>query len=103
MRRWLFAGSLIAALAGAAAAQPAPDPPPPPRDARDDAGWRLYHEAFAALLRGQRTEARRLTAQLQREHAGHPAAALVEGASLAVEPPAPRGRREEPTSGATAE
>ncbi len=118
MRRWLLAGCLSAVLAGAAAAQPAPEAPqpapdappqppprpqPPLREARDDAGWRLYHDAFDAMLRGKREEAIELTARLRREHAEHPAVALVEGSSLAVDAPRARDRREEPTSGATAE
>jgi hypothetical protein len=122
----LFAGCLIAAGAGVAAAQPpepqptrepapppqqapsAPPPasPPPAYEARDDAAWRLYHEAFGALLQGKRRRAGALAARLRREHAGHPAAALVDASPLALAGARGWGgqeSREEPTSGATAE
>jgi hypothetical protein len=128
----LFAGCLIAAAAGAAAAQPAPDAPapapdapagppttpappaepPPPKstlpslyEARDDAAWQLYHDAFGALLQGKRTRAERLAARLGRDHAGHPAAELVARSPLALAA-AERDRRvgrEAPTQGASAE
>jgi len=109
-----FAGCLIAAATGAAIAQPAepPAPPPPAADAppaeppaepaadaapaeppappqqpqapRVDTGWQLYHEAFGALLEGKRGRAARLAARLRREHAGHPATALVAASPLAL-------------------
>lgn len=100
----LFAGCLIAAGAGVAAAQPGPEPRPPPAyEARDDAAWRLYHEAFGALLQGKHRRAAALAARLRREHAGHPAAALVDASPLALAGAGGRASREEPTSGATAE
>lgn len=61
----------------------APRPLPPPAEARDDAGWQLYHQAFAALARGDRRGARALVAQLARELPGHPATrAATAGVSL---------------------
>jgi hypothetical protein len=75
---------------------------PEPRAKRNDAGWRLYHGAFEALLRGKRNQAKALAARLRREHAGHPAAAMLDSSPLAVR--RSRGaHREEPTSSATAE
>jgi hypothetical protein len=133
-----FAGCLIAAAAGVAVAQPqpvpigpAPAPPPQPEapppqpeappqpqqlspagEVRNDAAWRLYHDAFGALLQGKRKRATELAAKLRREHAGHPAAAMVASSPLALgglgEPSGPGGRprrpvREEPSSSANAE
>jgi hypothetical protein len=96
----LFAGCLIAVGAGVAAAQPQPQPG---YEARDDAAWQLYHEAFGALLQGKPRRAAALAARLRREHAGHPAAALVDASPLALAGAGGRASREEPTSGAAAE
>lgn len=130
--RLILACVIVAAGAGAAGAQPtqpaqptpdaaapapapptppAPDPPlPAPRstvyEARDDAAWKLYHEAFGELVRGRRERATELLARLQREHPGHPATALAGRAPLAIGREAARlkrKRREEATSGASAE
>jgi hypothetical protein len=60
--------------------------PPAALDPRSDAGWQLYHEAFGALLAGNRRRAGELAATLQREHAGHPAAQLSARADLGVAP-----------------
>jgi hypothetical protein len=122
----IFAGCLIAAATGAAAAQPAPPQPQqpappadaqpaepgqsqavvPPQTARSDAGWQLYHEAFGALLERKRKRAASLAAKLRREHAGHPAVALVASSPLALAGAGGQRRdapREEPTPGAIAE
>ena len=56
----------------------------PAADPRDDAGWRLYHDAFGALLEGRRRRALGIVARLRREHAGHPASALIESSPLSV-------------------
>jgi hypothetical protein len=103
------------ASAGSAAAQPAPAadpipptaaPAPPAPEARDDAAWRLYHEAFAALLDGKRKRAADLVVKLQREHAGHPAAVRIASSPLGapgVLAEIRARRREQPSSGATSE
>ena len=92
-----------------------PAPPAEPRppeltlpslyEARDDAAWQLYHDAFGALLRGKRTRAGRLAARLGRDHAGHPAAELVARSPLALAAAGPERRagREAPSQGASAE
>ena len=92
------------AWAGVAAAQP--PPAEPPAEAREGVAWKLYHEAFTALLEGRRKRAAGLVAKLQREHAGHPAAVLAVASPLGVAGAVDqlrRPRREEPTSGASAE
>ena len=81
--------------------EPEPEAPPLTPVKRNDAGWRLYHQAFEALLQGKRRQASSLAARLRREHAGHPAVAMVDSSPLAVR--RSRARREEPTSAATAE
>ncbi len=92
--------------------QPAPPAQPQPPEltlpslyeARADAAWQLYHDAFGALLQGKRTRAARLAARLGRDHAGHPAAELVARSPLAL---AAAGREsaagESPTANASAE
>ncbi|MEO8704575.1 MAG: hypothetical protein ABI867_31260 [Kofleriaceae bacterium] len=85
--------------------EPAPPPPPPPRvDARDDAGWQLYHAAFAALMDHARGKARGLTAQLVHDYPGHPATLAIESAreDLGVTDK-PRVEIEKPSKGARAE
>ena len=68
----------VLANAGNAMAQPgAPSPPMASIDVRDDAGWALYHEVFAALTRDDRKTARVLAARLVRELPEHPAAVIV--------------------------
>ena len=92
----------------------APQPEPAPAaDPRSDAGWQLYHDAFDALLHGQRARARDLATQLVREYPQHPATRLVQAAALGAgpgvvdtyEPPAPPAGPiiEKPTRGARAE
>src|SRR5256885_2190601 len=85
----------IAGVAGfmrAAAAQPAPESPAAATqvtaaaDPRSDAAWQLYHDAFAALMRGESARARELASALLRDHPDHPAARLVRGAQLGLAP-----------------
>jgi len=107
-------------LARLAAAQPVPDATPavapqaepvaPTVDARDDAGWRLYHDAFDALMNGKRAHARELASRLIRSYPGHPAIKLVDGAGIgdapgqADTPKPPEGPIvEKPSRGARAE
>jgi hypothetical protein len=96
---WLFA------CVGVAAAQPVPDSPPPEPeppivapeptppappapviDPRTDPAWSLYHQVFAALVRGQRARARDLVSALLRDHPGHAATSLVRGSELGAGP-----------------
>lgn len=72
------------APAGGAPGGQAPAGPASAVAPRDDAGWQLYHDAFGALLEGRRRRALSLVARLRREHAGHPASALIDGSPLAV-------------------
>ncbi|HEY6179659.1 MAG TPA: hypothetical protein VIX73_34630, partial [Kofleriaceae bacterium] len=60
---------------GTAAAQPAES-----ADPRSDAAWQLYHDAFAALMRGESTRARELASALLRDYPDHAATRLVRGA-----------------------
>lgn len=84
---------------------PQQTPVAPPQAARDDAGWQLYHDAFGALLAGKRRRAATLAARLRREHAEHPATALVASSPLALVGAGGQwdAPREEPTPGAIAE
>lgn len=79
-------------------------------DTRDDAGWQLYHDTFAALLNRERNRARTLAARLLREYPGHPATRSIEyareslgidGGTLATD--RPRSLEEAPSSSARAE
>jgi len=88
---------------GTAAAQPAES-----ADPRSDAAWQLYHDAFAALMRGESTRARELASALLRDYPDHAATRLVRGAHLglapgAVDEPSPPEPRDPPSSGARAE
>lgn len=103
-----------------ARAQPVPEATPAvapqteaPADPRSDAGWQLYHDAFDALLHGQRARARDLATRLVRDYPQHPATKLVQAAALGAgpgvvdtyEPPAPPAGPiiEKPSRGARAE
>ncbi|MBX3154672.1 MAG: hypothetical protein KF773_01645 [Deltaproteobacteria bacterium] len=109
--RTAIACAVLLALASPARADDAPpaDPPPaaaPQIDARDDRGWVLYHAAFDALLRGERTRARMLAQSLSRDFAAHPATSLVQRTELLGGPAAfdrPIARGERPSRGARAE
>jgi len=101
-------------MTGAPDVAPAPAEPVPGstwqapalHEGRDDAGWQLYHETFRALLEGKRKRATGLAAKLRREHAGHPATALVVSSPLGVTGGASgvrRAVREEPSASANAE
>lgn len=123
---------MLCSIAGlqAAGAQPAPvaSPPPPAAsasppdaspptvagplaaDARSDAGWQLYHDAFAALMQGERARASELASALLRTHPEHPATHLVRSAQLGLAPGGlgeplepPGGGRESPSRNARAE
>jgi hypothetical protein len=77
-------------------------------DARSDAAWQLYHDAFTALMHGEQTRARNLASALLRDHPEHPATQLVRGAHLglapgAVDQPQSREVRETASRGARAE
>jgi hypothetical protein len=119
----------IAGLQAAGAQPPATSPPPPPAasaappaasppavagpvaaDARSDAGWQLYHDAFAALMQGERARASELASALLRTHPEHPATRLVRSAPLGLAPgglgeplEAPGGGGEGPSRNARAE
>jgi hypothetical protein len=134
--RWTVAAVCAFGVVHAAAAEPAPTPRPPAApaspaagappanldarpdaavDPRSDAVWQLYHEVFAALMRGERTRARELATTLLRDHPDHPATRLVRSAQLGLAPgavddhgdaPERRDRRdgrETPSRGARAE
>lgn len=88
---------------------PAAPLPLPAPDPRTDAAWQLYHDAFAALLQGDKQRSSDLLAQLQRDHAGHPASQLAlsrgfGGPSVVDTGAGPRGIPvEQPSSNARAE
>lgn len=98
--RWTVAtvcSMAVIAGSGLAAAQPAPaNPPPaavapaaaaaPTADPRSDAGWQLYHDAFAALMQGEASRARDLASALLRDYPDHPATRLVRDAHLCLAP-----------------
>jgi hypothetical protein len=115
--------AVVLLWASVARAQPVPEATPavapqpaaaePPADPRSDAGWQLYHDAFDALLHGQRARARDLATQLIRQYPEHPATKLVQAAALGAgpgivdtyePPPPPTGPViEKPSRGARAE
>jgi len=88
--------AVVLLWASVAGAQPVPEATPavapqpaaaePPADPRSDAGWLLYHDAFEALLHGQRARARDLATQLIRQYPEHPATKLVQAAALGAGP-----------------
>jgi hypothetical protein len=86
-------GVLLLATAGRARAQLAPPPEGPAVqaapaavvDPRSDEVWNAYHEAFTALVRGDRARARQLLDAIMLLHPTHPAAALAR--SLAASSP----------------
>lgn len=90
----LIAGLRVAAAQPApASGEPAPSVPPvaaepgtPAVDPRTDAAWQLYHDLFAALMRGEQARARDLASTLLRDHPDHPATRLVRGAQLGAGP-----------------
>ncbi len=117
--RTSLALAVLLVSATAAADEPMPEQPygpDEPADAatsaspelRDDPGWQLYHNAFSALARGDRTEARAIIDTLERDHPGHPAIALAHrafdadlvGVPAPIDPVVGRERR---TQSATSE
>jgi hypothetical protein len=109
--RWIVVTLCSIASMRLAAAQPAPvagaPAPPTPAvvgepavasavDPREDAAWQLYHEVFAALVRGEQARARDLAGELLRDHPDHPATRLVRGAHLGVGPGAADDRGDRP-------
>lgn len=103
--RWTAATLCSVVGLHAAVAQPAPAAGPPAApplaaepavavDARGDAAWRLYHDAFAALMQGERTRARELAGSLLRDYPDHPATRLVRAANLGFAPGAVEDRSE---------
>ncbi len=107
-------GVLLLAMAGRATAQTAPAPEiaapavaPAGVDPRTDDVWTAYHEAFTALVRGDRVRARQLLEAIMLLHPTHPAAALARGlAATSASPsrslPVARSRNGK-TNGARAE
>jgi hypothetical protein len=98
----------VLAASGTASAQPPEQPASAAADPRSDAAWQLYHDAFAALMRGEASRARELASALLRDYPDHAAAQLVRSAHLglapgAVDEPAPAEPRDPPSSGARAE
>jgi hypothetical protein len=110
--RWqVTLGSIVAGIR-VAAAQPAVEPARPAEiDPRSDAAWQLYHEAFAALMRGEPARARELASALLRDYPDHAATRRIRDAHLGLAPgaadqPAPASDRaagEAPSRGARAE
>ena len=113
----MAAGALLASSARAAAQEApepaAPSPAPATAEARDDAAWAAYHQAFRALLMGDRAGAVAALGRIQVAYPGHPAAqhaasllrvlrAPAPGTEL---PPAPEeaDQAQRPTRGARAE
>lgn len=88
---------------------PTEPPVAAPIDARDDAGWQLYHQAFEALLHRQRNKARALGTRLVRDFPGHPASLALEGSRMQLgigstnDIDRPRTYKEQPSRGAQAE
>jgi hypothetical protein len=98
-------GLLLLSAAGRVAAQPAAEPPanaaydaaPVPAeaaptaaaaaDARADEPWTAYHQAFEALVVGDRARARQLLDALVLLHPNHPAAARARALAAALGPP----------------
>jgi hypothetical protein len=82
----------VAAVTRGAAAQPPPESPAAETqvtaaaDPRSDAAWQLYHDAFAALMRGESARARELASALLRDYPDHPATRLVRSAHLGLAP-----------------
>jgi hypothetical protein len=80
MRAWVVALVAVATLGprAAVAQAPAPEaaaPAPSPAPRADADAWRAYDEAFRLLVRGRRSEARRLIEDLAVRNADHPATA----------------------------
>jgi hypothetical protein len=98
----------VAVAPPAPTAAPPAAPPSTSPDPRDDRGWSLYHDAFSALLRGERIRARKLAQSLSHDFPGHPALTLVQQSELLGGPGGlidrPRGLQpERPSRGARAE
>jgi hypothetical protein len=102
-------------ITGSARAAAEDAPPPPSPEARDDAAWSAYHQAFRALLSGDRAGGVAALGRIEAAYPGHPAAqhaATLLRVVRAREEPRPdadataeeeAGRGERPTRGARAE